>query len=203
MPQRAANILSRADAVKICAQFNEVPEHVVRDFGEDSDDIFHPFQDLYLAGLLGIVTEQPDTALVIQRFRRPDDLVSTTGTDLPQSHWYFIHPALSAYIRQQAWGSSFLHLEQAAVGDGLPWHPWDPVCCEVERCARQTHSPDIKLFALQVLREAREVLASGSTRNLQVLLQALPGWQTNLQKLHECGHLDLILWLEELAACKR
>ena len=199
----SANILSRADAVKICAQFNEVPEHVVRDFGEDSDDIFHPFQDLYLAGLLGIVTEQPDTALVIQRFRRPDDLVSTTGTDLPQSHWYFIHPALSAYIRQQAWGSSFLHLEQAAVGDGLPWHPWDPVCCEVERCARQTHSPDIKLFALQVLREAREVLASGSTRNLQVLLQALPGWQTNLQKLHECGHLDLILWLEELAACKR
>lgn len=199
----SANILSRSDAVKICAAFNGVPEHVVRDFGEDSDEIFHPFQDLYLAGLLGIITEQPDTALVIQRFRRPDDLVSTNGTDLPKSPWYFIHPALSAFIRQQAWGNSFLHFEQAPVGDGLPWNSWDPVCCEVERFARMLNLPDLRKFALHALREAREVLASGTTRNLQVLLYALPDWHANLRRLQQAGHDDLVLWLEELAASKR
>ncbi|MEY3173918.1 MAG: Serine/threonine-protein kinase PknB [Planctomycetota bacterium] len=198
-----ANILSRSDAVSLCARFNGVTEAVVRDFGEDSQEIFHPFQDLYLAGLLGIVTQQPETGFSMQRFRRPDDLVSTDGTDLPNSPWYFIHPALSAYIRQQAWGSSFLHYEQAAVGDGLQWHTWDPICCEVERQARSLADGDLRQFTLQVLREAREVLTSGTSRSLQVLLQALPGWQPSLEKLQRAGHDELVLWLEELAACKR
>ena len=198
-----ANILSRSDAVTLCARFNGVTEAVVKEFGEDSEEIFHPFQDLYLAGLLGIVTLQPETEMVMQRFRRPDDLVSIDGTDLPNSPWYFIHPALSAYIRQQAWGGSFLHYEQAAVGDGLPWNAWDPICCEVERQARALAETELRQFVLRVLREAREVLASGTSRNLQVLLQALPEWQPSLQRLQRAGHEELVLWLEELAACKR
>jgi len=198
-----ANILSRSDAVTLCARFNGVTEAVVKEFGEDSDKIFHPFQDLYFAGLLGIVTRQPETELVIQRFRRPEDLVSIDGTDLPNSPWYFIHPALSAYIRQQAWGSSFLHFEQAAVGDGLPWTTWDPICCEVERQTRSVAQPELRQFAMRVLREAREVLSSGTSRNLQVLLQAMPEWQSSLQRLQQAGHEELVLWLEELAACKR
>lgn len=198
-----ANILSRSDAVTLCARFNGVTEAVVRDFGEDSVEIFHPFQDLYLAGLLGIVVVQSETEQAIQRFRRPDDLVSIDGTDLPNSPWYFIHPALSAYIRQQAWGSSFVHYEQAAVGDGLPWNSWDPICCEVERQSRLLAEPELRQFTFQVLRQAREVLGSGTSRSLQVLLQALPDWKSSLQRLQQAGHEELVLWLEELAVCKR
>ncbi len=198
-----ANILSRSELVEICARFNGVPNSVVIDFGEDSSEIFHPFEDLYLAGLLGIVTAAAESDLQIQRFRRPDDLVSARGTDLPSSPWYFIHPALSAYIRSVLKSSDFLHFEQVAVGDGLSWHAWDPICCEIEKHSRHLTDASLRQFTAAVIREAREVLTSRTMRSLALLLQALPDWKENLQTLQQTGHADLVLWIEELALTQR
>lgn len=198
-----ANILSRRELVEICARFNGIPDVVVLEFGEDSSEIFHPFEDLYLAGLLGIVTAANESERQIQRFRRPDDLVSARGTDLPSSPWYFIHPALSAYIRSVLKGSDFLHFEQMAAGDGLPWHAWDPICCEIEKHSRSVTDATLRQFTASVIREAREVLSSRTLRSLALLLQALPDWKENLRTLQQTGHEDLVLWIEELASTQR
>ena len=48
-----ANILEKSDAVIACEAFNGLEPGTLGHFGEDSSDIFHPFRDLYLAGLLG------------------------------------------------------------------------------------------------------------------------------------------------------
>ena len=161
-------------------------------------EIFHPFQDLYLAGLLAVVVVQPDSERLIQKFRGPDDLVGRSGSDLPNSPWYFLHPALSSYVRSLKRDSAFLHFQHVRVGDQLPWNVWDPACCQIERLARAITTSDLRQFVDIVIRQARDVLRSHSPRNLPVVLQSIPGWSESRTRLLEAGHDDLMLWLDEL-----
>ncbi len=68
-----ARITDRDDAIAVCAAFNGITREMITDFGEDASEIFHPFQDLYLAGLLGVVAVQQDgrARTYNLRFRRP------------------------------------------------------------------------------------------------------------------------------------
>ena len=96
-----ANILEKADAVRVCEEFNGLEPGSLQHFGEDSSDIFHPFLDLYLAGLLGVLQSDPETGIAYQRFRRPHDALTGSATDLPGSPIFLLHPALDTVIRGQ------------------------------------------------------------------------------------------------------
>lgn len=193
-----ANILSRDDAIAVCAAFNGISREVVRDFGEDASEIFHPFQDLYLAGLLAVVAVQQDSEALIQKFRGPDDIVNNLGSDLPTSSWYFLHPALSSFVRDLQRSSDFLHFQHVVVGDQLSWLPWDPVCCQIERHARSIVAQDLRHFVDIVIRQSRDVLRSHTPRNLPLVLQSISGWGESQSRLLVSGHDDLLLWMEEL-----
>jgi hypothetical protein len=84
------------------------------------------------------------------------------------------------------------------VGDQLPWLPWDPVCCQIERYSRLIVSPDLRHFVDVVIRQSREVLRSHTPRNLPLVLQSIPNWAESKRRLLESGHDDVLLWLEEL-----
>lgn len=79
------NIVDRRDAVTICARFNGISEEMVLELGDATADIFHPFQDLYLAGLLGVIQTAPDSDRQIQLFRRPDDMVNCLRRNGPRN----------------------------------------------------------------------------------------------------------------------
>jgi hypothetical protein len=171
---------------------------MIRDFGEDATEIFHPFQDLYLAGLLGVVAVQQDSEALVQKFRGPDDLMNSPGSDLPTSAWYFLHPALSSFVRDLQKSSAFQHFQHVMVGDQLPWLPWDPVCCQMERHAKSIVAQDMRHFVDVVIRQSREVLRSHTPRNLPLVWQSIPNWAESKRRLLESGHDELLLWLEEL-----
>ncbi len=193
-----ANILSRQEAVSVCARFNGISEETVNSFGDAANEIFHPFQDLYLAGLLGVVWKLSDGDLSIQKFRQPDDMVSHSGADLPLSAWYFLHPALCGFVRETRMEDDFLFYEHVIVGDQLPWESYDAVCCQIERCTAAISSVEIRQLIHRILKRAREVLRSSNPRNLPVVLQSLPEWPLTLTQLQKHGFDDALLWLDEL-----
>lgn len=193
-----ANILSRDEAIEISASFNGISREMISDDGNQFAEIFHPFQDLYLAGLLAVVSVQPESEQWIQKFRGPDDLVGQPGSDLPQSPWYFLHPALSSYVRSLRRDAAFLHFQHVRVGDQLPWHQWDPACCQIERLTRSVTAPDLRHFVDVVVRQSRDVLRSHSPRNLRVVLHSIPRWAESRNRLIDAGHDELILWIDEL-----
>ena len=96
-----SNILEKADAIRLCETFNGLEPGTLQHFGEESTDIFHPFRDLYFAGLLGVIERDPETETTIQRFRRPHDSLANSATELPDSPVFLIHPALDTFIRAQ------------------------------------------------------------------------------------------------------
>ncbi|MCA8999362.1 MAG: protein kinase, partial [Planctomycetaceae bacterium] len=97
----SANVLDKADAIRVCEVFNGLEPGTLQHFGEDSTEIYHPFQDLYFSGLLGVVTRDPEDGTMIQRFRKPHDSLIHSATELPESPFFLIHPALDTFIRAQ------------------------------------------------------------------------------------------------------
>ena len=89
------NILQSTEALCISEQFNGLEPESLQQLGENSSGIFHPFRDLYLAGLLGVVQRDPESELSLQRFRQPDDFLSLKTVELPASDYYLLHPVRS------------------------------------------------------------------------------------------------------------
>ena len=79
-----SNILGKQDAIRACEEFNGLEPGSLGHFGEDSSDIFHPFRDLYLAGLLGVLERDPELGVTVQRFRRSEDSLTHQATALPR-----------------------------------------------------------------------------------------------------------------------
>jgi hypothetical protein len=118
-----ANILDKPDAIRACEEFNRLEPGTLEHFGEDSSDIFHPFRDLYFAGLLGVVQRDPEMGITIQRFRRPHDSLTYSATELPDSPLFLIHPALDTFIRAHRTRTPFLQFQHVRVGENMLWEP--------------------------------------------------------------------------------
>ncbi|MCA9072855.1 MAG: protein kinase, partial [Planctomycetaceae bacterium] len=128
-----ANILSREEAVAISAAYNGISSESLQQFGEESPELFHPFRDLYMTGLLGNIAEDQDTDRLLQKFRQPEDQFSDLATELPNSDYYFLHPALSGFVRRHRSNADFYVYQHVLVGENGTWRPFDPVFCELER----------------------------------------------------------------------
>jgi hypothetical protein len=68
----------------------------------------------------------------------------------------------------------------------------------MERHAKSVVAQDLRHFVDLVIRQSREVLRSHTPRNLPLVLKSIPNWAESKRRLLECGHDELLLWLEEL-----
>jgi len=192
-----ANILNHDEAVALSAQFNGLPVESLQHFGEDSIDIFHPFRDLYMSGLLGVIETDPETGASRQKFKLPDDTATGMTSEMPESQYYFIHPALTGFMNHHRLNSSYHEFQHVVAGENADWKPCDPMFCELERHVSQLDH-DMRGQMHIVLTEARNVLSSATPRNLRLVLDTMTEWKFVQQQLLAADADDVLLWMDEL-----
>lgn len=192
-----SNVIKRDEAIEISAKFNGLPDGSLWHFEQDSVDIYHPFRDLYLVGLLGCVTTT-SREIEVQKFRQPDDALTDLATDLPVSSHYLIHPALKEYIGTHRSSGDFYELQHIRVGENAPWQPYDPLIFEIERHLTRVQDRKLKADVHDLISHARTILLSAAARNLKIEILSSTEWHRIRLELLQGGHEDLVLWLEEL-----
>ena len=195
-----ANILEKADAVRVCEEFNGLEAGSLQHFGEDSSDIFHPFLDLYLTGLLGVLQPDPETGLLYQRFRRPHDALKHSATDLPDSPVFLLHPALDTLIRGQRARAPFLQFQHAAVGDNMPWEPYFPTVMQIERQLQKIDDHRFVDLAHQMIKRIQAILTSGKIPFARAEIETSKDWKVLCGMASNDLCCEALLWLEELLA---
>lgn len=191
------NILTHSMALEVSRRFNGLPLDDSYDFDEESSEIFHPFRDLFLTGLLGIVRRN-DQDVQSQKFRQPDDALGASLTDLPKSSHYFLHPALSEYIKRSQPSGDYRIVQQILVGENAPWHAFDPIILQVELALGSVSDLALRGLIQEILAEAKVTKLAACGRGLRSEMESSRKWRELIRCLTAAGHDDLILWLEEL-----
>ncbi|MFG0334780.1 MAG: serine/threonine protein kinase [Maioricimonas sp. JB049] len=192
------NILEKAEAIHICEQFNGLEPGTLRHFGEDSSEIFHPFRDLYFAGLLGTVAEDPESGGATQRFRRPNDSLSHAAAELPDSPVLLLHPALDTFIRSQRTRAPFLQYQYIAVGENLPWAPHFPVLMQIDRHLARLDDRRFVELAHLIVKRIQLLLNSGNVPFARMEIETSPEWKDLTSRSGSEDMAETLLWLEEL-----
>lgn len=193
----ASNIVTRKQAISMSARFNGLPADSLWHFDEESPDIFHPFRDLFLTGLLGVV-KRNDQEELLQRFRQPDDVLSESMKDLPESSHYFIHPALSEYILQHRPSTNYRIVQHVLVGENATWHEFDHIIFQIEMELSKVNDASLRNAVHRLLSAAKTILLSSQPGNLRVEMESSTAWLSTREKLLDDGRDEVILWLEEL-----
>ena len=193
-----ANILEKADAVRVCEDFNGLEPGSLAHFGEDSTEIFHPFRDLYFAGLLGVIQCDPETGLWLQRFRRPHDSLTPSATELPDSPIFLIHPALDTYIRRQRTRTPFLQYQHIPVGENLIWQHYFPVVMQIEKQLEKIEDHAFRDAGHQVLRRVQSLLNSGRSQFARLEIETGSDFKTLRARQEDEACFEAVLWIEEL-----
>ncbi len=192
------NILRHDDAVNICEQFNGLEPGTLQQLGENSSGIFHPFRDLYLAGLLGVVQRDPESELSLQRFRQPDDFLSLKTVQLPTSDYVLLHPALNRYMTLFRQRNDYLVCQHLTVGQGLPWLAYYALVMEIEKVAFRLQSPAFRELVHRLLNHAQMILDSGNERLLRYEVETSQDWRMLSEFEGQDGFDDVVLALDEL-----
>ena len=193
-----ANILEKPDAVRVCEEFNGLEPGTLEHFGEDSNDIFHPFRDLYFAGLLGVVECDPETGLAVQRFRRPHDALTHTGRELPDSPVFLIHPALDRFIRAQRTRTPFLQFQYVPVGDNMLWEPYFLTLVQIEKQLQMIADHSFVELAHEVVKRVQSLLACGDSPFARVEIETSQEWKALCSQDDDEACCEVLLWLEKL-----
>jgi hypothetical protein len=197
LSQFPVNIVSHDDAIAISARFNGLPEDTYHHFGEESPQLFHPFRDLFLTGLLGVV-RRDDQDVESQRFRQPDDMLTDTARDLPRSSHYFVHPALSEYIQFHRQSRVFRIVQHVLVGENATWQPFDHIICQIESVLADVDGVALRNRIHDLLANAKSILLSATPRNLRAELETSREWKRVCLELETQGNEEVVLWFEEL-----
>lgn len=193
-----SNILERQVAIELCEQFNGLEPGTLAHFAHDAGAVFHPFRDLYYVGLLGVVRRNPESGMLVQRFRRPHDSVSPTATELLESPVLLIHPALDTFIRRQRIGSDFIQFQHIRVGEKLVWQPYYTKLMQVESLLPQIEDRQFVELTHQVLKRIQALIDAGPHRLARVEIETSTEWKTLYAYEHKDLCSDVLLWLEEL-----
>jgi hypothetical protein len=188
------NVLDQGEAIAVCEQFNGLEPGVIQHIGDESGDIHHPFRDLYLAGLLGVVEVDHETGNLMQRFRQPHDVLHDVGFELPESDYYLIHPALNSFIGQHRTANPYYVFRHTLLGHGQVWEPYYGLFCEVEKQLTPDLGTDILASGYGLLGQIHTHLKS-NRRQVQSLFPSNE-WETLQQAAPATD--DLVYWLEEL-----
>jgi hypothetical protein len=192
------NILRHAEAVRICEQFNGLEAGTLKQLGENSSGIFHPFRDLYLAGLLGVVERDPESGMTLQRFRQPNDFLSLKTFELPSSDFYLLHPALNRYMTLFRQRNDYLVGQHLTVGQGLPWLDYYSLVIDVEMVAYRLDSPRFRELVHRLLNHAQTILDSGNLPLLRYEIETSQDWLSLTEFKDAGGYEDVVLTVDEL-----
>lgn len=198
-----SNILRKAEAIGACERFNGLEPGTLQHFGEDSSDIHHPFRDLYLAGLLGVLEYDPEPGTTRQRFRRPNDSIAHAETDLPDSPIFLVHPALDTFIRSQRTRTPFLQFQHIAVGENLPWEPYFPTLMRIEHELHRIDDPCFVELAHQVVTRVQSVLNSGRSAVALAEIENSDDWKSLWGQEDDVARYEALFALEELLKQQR
>lgn len=188
------NVLHRNEAIEVCEQFNGLTPGSLQHFGDDSNDIHHPFRDLYLVGLLGVIEVDHESGELTQRFRQPQDVLPDVSFELPESDFYLIHPALNSFIAQHRTKQPYYVFQHTLLGHGHVWQPYFGLFCEVEKqLTRDLGRPELNA-GHRLLGRVHAYLKS-TRQSLQSPFQS-PQWDI-LQRASPATD-DLLYWFEEL-----
>ncbi len=192
----SASVLDRGEAVEICEVFNGLERGSLQHLNDVEAQIYHPFRDLYLAGLLGYVEEESDSGEQLQRFRQPGDSFSVS--DVPNSPFYFMHPALSGVIHQLKSGDGFVRIQQIAIGDMLPWRPFDRLLLQVEKSLSRVESAEFRNAMHACLAEVTSLVESGNQHSIRARMELSDTWQGLFEHEGEDACAESLIWAEEL-----
>lgn len=190
------NIITRGEAIHICEEFNGLEPETIHHLGEESPEIHHPFRDLYLAGLLGCLDHDAASGRQLQRFRQPYD--SFDNPTVPESDFYFVHPALHHVINEARNRKPYIRIEQLQVGHLLPWRPLYGLIVKLER---RTNAIDDSRFREIVMSVAAQVLAiveSGSSEFARHKVEAQGAWDSLQPYFERARYREVCLEVDDL-----
>ena len=188
------NVLEYQEAVDVSAEFNGLPPGSMRHFDDNSEEIFHPFRDLYLAGLLGVIDTDPESGRPFQRFRQPHELIRDVGLGVPKAEMYLIHPALNTYIAQHRSTRPYSVCSHVRIGHGEDWEPHNRLFCEIEKHLGEHLGTKLHTLGYRLLGRIHAHLKSNHDR-LQPF-EAGSDWLKIRQVTPQPE--ELIYWFEEL-----
>jgi len=193
-----SNILSRQEAERISAEFNGLSAEDLPYYTETHQDLNHPFRDLYMTGLLGVLVRDTRSDQIFQRFRQPEDLIIDIAKTLPQSNYYFIHPALQSLLLQQR-SSRLQHLHQhIMIGESATWDRIDEVTWHIERALSQVQAQPVRDAVRELLRMRRQLSLASADYRRQKQWESHHTW-IKAKDLLQKQRLDAILfWCDEL-----
>lgn len=198
MTQIPANILDKEEAIRICELFNGLSPGTLHHFGEDSEEISHPFRDLYFTGLLGYLSYDQEEDITVQRFRRASDPLSSAAFDLPDSPVYLIHPALDTFIRGQNTRGGFLQFQHITIGEDLPWENYFPTLVQIEKQLKTVVDTQFCQVAHEVVRTIQSLLQSETPNYARLQIEYSSGWQQLKAWASTPQHSDTLFWITEL-----
>ncbi|MEO1050410.1 MAG: hypothetical protein AAFX87_07280 [Bacteroidota bacterium] len=161
------NIISKRAALRISCLFNGINEEDYAQFDDPINQMNHPFSELYKSGLLGYETSRNGQEnSCMQRFKQPYDMSDYSSIILPNSDFYFIHPALQNTISQAKREHKYLIFKYVTVGHAYSWS--------------KVHK---KLVEIQMTLE--KIRRKGSIKNREeVCTRVIEFIETHLSKLH-------------------
>jgi hypothetical protein len=192
------NILEKSEAIRVCEEFNGLEPGSIELFGEDSSAIFHPFRDLYFAGLLGVIQYDPELGITIQRFRRPHDSLTHEATELPDSPYFLLHPALDTFIRTQRTRKPFLQFQHIPVGDNLLWESYYPTVMQVERQLQRFSDHSFVDVAHKFVKRVQSLITAGRQPFARAEVETSNEWRTLCEYQSQDAYAEAVFWLEEL-----
>lgn len=193
----SANVMTRQQAVEVCERFNGLEVGTMRHFDSDSDDLFHPFRDLYFAGLLGIVQRNSETGFLYQRFRKPHEALGPV-LQLPQSEVYLLHPALVGYFRFLQVRQDFFQFEYLSIGENLIWENHFRLLMHVEYLLRQVPNSRQAEPVHELLKMVLSLRFEGSDPVMRHEIYRSSQWLACYQKANAPPFDEICLAISEL-----
>lgn len=193
-----SNIISRQEAEAISAEFNGVAAEDLSYYEDAHHALNHPFRDLYMTGLLGVLVRDTQSDRLHQRFRQPEDLITDIVNTLPHSNYYFIHPALQSLLLQNR-SSRLQYLHQhILIGDHAAWDRLDEVIWQIERALSQIEQQSIRDAVHELLRMRRHLSLASADYRRQMQVESHQAW-IKAKELLQKNRLETILfWCDEL-----
>lgn len=193
-----ANVISRKEMMAITARFNGLEPEAAKHFDQQAEQLYQPFLDLYLAGVIGCVQTNQKTRQSLQKFRQPDDFISDIAINLPNSKFYLVHPALDEFILKQNNGENYLVFQHITIGHLLVWEAFFECFCQIEKQVSQVADLRFVNATHDLLRQSQITLKGGSASSLPAVLETSSQWKwmTNNCKSENCE--GVLLWFDEL-----
>jgi hypothetical protein len=188
------NILTHAEVVKAYYQFNYLDPECAP-FDHYSEKLHHPFWELYSAGLLGVVVQDPGGHQKVQKFKQPSDMFHDSQVALPTVDFYLIHPALDWFIRKNRPKDDYHLFQHIVVGHNCPWPNHYGALVETERALFAVDNPGLRETVNQVLKKVGVLLEAGQPP--APAMESSPEWQELKERLPK-KHDLLFLLLEDL-----